>query len=312
MKNLNYIGSSRPYLWVVILALANALFFVYTADISIDDLKEKYTNEESEFIEVDGMQVHYRDEGVGVPVVLLHGTASSLHTWDGWTEKLKENYRVIRLDLPAFGLTGPRPEADYRIETYARFLDNFLDTVGIDSLYLAGNSLGGNIAWYYAARHPEKIKKLVLVDPSGFMQKKALPWVFKLARTPVLNSIIKYFTPKSLIENNLKQVYYDKSKITPLMIDRYYNLTLRTGNRQAFIDRAKTDMKDQSAMLKSLDVPTLILWGKEDSWIPVSDGELFEANMPNAELVVLEKAGHVPMEEKPAESLEPVLKFFTN
>ena len=250
---------------ILILLVANALFFAYTGDIPVERLKEKYANNESRFIEIDGMQVHYRDEGEGIPIVLLHGTASSLHTWDAWTNTLKNNYRVIRLDIPAFGLTGPHPNQDYSIKAYADFLDSFLSKLGIENTYLAGNSLGGNIAWYYTAEHPLKVKKLILIDPSGFIKKGKLPWIFTLARTPVLNAIIKYFTSKSIVENNLQQVYFDESKITSELIDRYYELTLREGNRTAFIDRAKTDMIDHTVKLKSINAPTLIIWGREDS-----------------------------------------------
>ncbi len=307
MIKLNKRKKSIPI--ILLLLLANLLFFAYTGDVPLEKLKEKYANNESRFIEIDGMQVHYRDEGQGFPIVLIHGTASSLHTWDAWTNTLKNNYRVIRLDMPAFGLTGPHPKQDYSIDNYSNFLDLFLTKLNIDSMYLAGNSLGGNIAWHYTTDHPEKVAKLILVDPSGYSIKGKQPWVFKLARAPVLNSIIKYFTPKSLIENNLKQVYFDESKITPALIDRYYDLTLREGNRTAFIDRAKTEMKDHTSKLKMLTTPTLIIWGKEDVWIPVSDGTRFLEDLLNAQLVILDNVGHVPMEESPGESLEPVLEF---
>lgn len=305
----NRTTKKRSYLLVILLIIANVLFFAYTGDIPVEQLKEKYTNQESKFIEIDGMQVHYRDEGEGMPLVLIHGTAASLHTWDAWTNTLKNDYRVIRLDVPAFGLTGPHPNQDYSIEAYSEFLDHFLTKLDIDSLYLGGNSLGGNIAWYYAAEHPEKVKKLILVDPSGYPRDGEKPWIFKLARTPILNSIIRYITPKSIIEKNLEQVYFDNSKITPELIDRYYDMALREGNRTAFIDRAKTEMVDHTNKLKALNTPTLLIWGKEDIWIPVSDGNRFLSDLANAELVVLKNAGHVPMEESPIESLEAVIEF---
>ena len=298
----------KSVLIILILLLVNALFFAYTGDISVAELKGKYANDESKFIEIDGMQVHYRDEGEGIPIVLIHGTASSLHTWDAWTNSLKNDYRVIRLDMPAFGLTGPHPNQDYSIKTYSGLLDTFLSRLSIDSAYLVGNSLGGGIAWHYTAEHPTKVKKLVLIDPTGY-PRNGEPWIFKLARTPVLNAIIKYFTPKSLVEDNLKQVFFNDNKITPELIDRYYDLTLREGNRTAFIDRAKTKMIDQTEKLKSIHTPTLIIWGKEDSWIPVSDGQRFLNDMPNAKIAVLENTGHVPMEESPKQSLTPLLEF---
>lgn len=303
------LSKKRSYTLVLLLLFANILFFSITKDLSIEELKEKYTNQESKFIEVNGMQVHYRDEGQGMPIVLIHGTASSLHTWNAWTNELKKNYRVIRLDIPAFGLTGPHPKQDYRIKTYADFLDTFLTKLSIDSLYLAGNSLGGNISWYYAAEHPTKVKKLILVDPSGYPKDGKLPWIFKLARTPILNSIIRYITPKTIIEKNLQQVYFDDTKITPELVNRYYDMALREGNRTAFIDRAKTNMKDNTDKLKNITAPTLIIWGNEDIWIPVSDGKRFLSDIPNAQLKVMENVGHVPMEESPSESLAPLLLF---
>jgi pimeloyl-ACP methyl ester carboxylesterase len=301
--------NKRSFLIVLILIMANLVFFAVTGDIEIDTLKAKYANDESQFVEVDGMQVHYRDEGKGMPIVLIHGTASSLHTWDDWTSTLKKNYRVIRLDIPAFGLTGPNPSGDYRINAYSNFLNKFLLNLAIDSLYLAGNSLGGNIAWYYASEHPDKVKKLILVDPSGYPRNGEVPWIFKLARTPILNSIIRYITPRSIVEKNLQQVYFDDSKITESLIDRYYDLTLREGNRTAFIDRAKTDMKDDTNKLKKISAPTLIIWGDQDIWIPVSDGKRFTTDIPNAQLKVMENVGHVPMEEKPKESIHLMLDF---
>lgn len=300
----------RQLLVVFILIAANVLFFAYTADIPAEELREKYTNQESEFVEIDGMQVHYRDEGKGMPIVLIHGTAASLHTWDEWTKELKKNYRVIRLDIPAFGLTGPHPMRDYSIGNYATFLDKFLTQLRVDSLYIAGNSLGGNIAWYYAAKHPTKVKKMVLIDPSGYPRTGEMPWIFKLARTPILNSIIRYFTPKSIVEKNLKEVYFDDGKVTTQLVDRYYDFTLREGNRTAFIDRAKTDMTDDTDKLKNIVAPTFIIWGNEDIWIPVSDGKRFISDIPTAQLKIMENVGHVPMEEKPLESVQYVLKFF--
>ena len=125
----------------------------YHADIAVDDLKAKYTNTESEFMDLDGMKVHYRDEGNpsdSIPLVLIHGTSSSLHTWDAWVQDLLPSHRIIRLDMPAFGLTGPNPQQDYSLDYYAHFLHEFLGKLSVKHIYLAGNSLGGSIAWHYA------------------------------------------------------------------------------------------------------------------------------------------------------------------
>ena len=284
---------------VLIAVFLGLILFNIQPDIPVEELMAKYTNEASEFIEINGMAVHYRDEGHGHPLVLIHGTAASLHTWDGWTKELKDHFSIIRMDLPAFGLTGPHPERNYSLNNYTNFLKTFLDSIGVDSFYLAGNSLGGNISWNFSATYPEKVQKLILLDASGYPTEEGSSWIFTLARTPVLNQLLKKVTPRSVISNNLRQVYFNDEKISEELITRYHEMALRTGNRQAFIDRAKTIYIDLTEKIKTIDTPTLILWGAKDTWIPVSHADKFKADLPISEMVILENSGHVPMEENP-------------
>ena len=297
------------------ISLLLLIYSVSYADISVEELKKEYANEQSEFVEVNGMQVHYRDEGTGFPIVLMHGTAASLHTYDAWTKQLSKDYRVIRLDLPAFGLTGPNKNAEYSIESYTKFLSQFLEKIKVAKFYLAGNSLGGNIAWNYAAEYPEKVLKLILIDASGLPTFTPQPPIFKMAKTPILNSLFLYITPKFIIRKNIEQVYADKLKVTDALVTRYHKMSLRTGNRKAFIDRAKTDFnlaeKVNLVKLKSVKTTTLLIWGAKDTWIPLGNGKRMDSMLPNSKLVILENSGHVPMEENPKESLE-FLKSFLN
>ena len=306
----------RKILYLIPVILFIGIYNGYYADISLEDLKKEYANEHSKFIDVDGLQVHYRDEGLGFPVVLVHGTAASLHTWDAWTKKLKENYRVIRMDLPAFGLTGPNAQRDYSIKAYTNFLNSFLKEIKIDSFHLAGNSLGGNIAWNYAAEHPKKVAKLILVDASGLPTNKSQPLVFKMAKTPAVNSMFLFITPKMFIRKNIEEVYADDSKITDALITRYHKMALREGNRQAFIDRANLDFKlgskDNLEKLKKIHTKTLLIWGKLDKWIPLDNGYRMHKILPNSTLTILENSGHVPMEENPLESLAIVTDFLVD
>jgi pimeloyl-ACP methyl ester carboxylesterase len=309
------ISAKKKVLLAIVIILLVLIYNGSYADVSVEDLKKAYANEHSKFIEIYGMQVHYRDEGKGFPIVLVHGTASSLHTWDDWTTALSKSHRVIRMDLPAFGLTGPNTNADYSIEAYTQFLHQFLSKIKLDKFYLAGNSLGGNIAWNYAAEYPEQIEKLILVDASGLPTNKTQPAIFKMAKTPVLNSLFLYVTPKFFIKKNMEQVYADDTKIKDALITRYHKMALRVGNRQAFIDRAKTDFKlDEKAnleKLRSIQTPTLLIWGAKDTWIPLDNGKRMDRFLSNSKLVVLENSGHVPMEENPKESFE-VLNSFLN
>tara|TARA_B110000116_G_C16733324_1_gene534801 strand:- start:58 stop:996 length:939 start_codon:yes stop_codon:yes gene_type:complete len=285
------------------------LIFNIKLDIPIENILNKYKDNSSKFITIDQMNVHYKDEGVGVPIILIHGTGSSLHTWDDWAEKLKNEYRVIRMDLPAFGLTGPNKTNNYRLEYYKSFLETFIEKLELEQFILVGNSLGGSIAWYYSSYRVNKVNKLVLIDPGGFESKIDTPFIFKLAKTPLLNKILRYITPKYFIEKSLKEVYYDDKIISSKLVDRYHDLTLREGNRAAFISRANYEKVDHTIRLKKITVPTLILWGKEDIWISYTDGKKFLDLIPNSELVIMEKVGHVPMEEKPNESRIITLDF---
>ncbi|WP_299601880.1 alpha/beta hydrolase [uncultured Aquimarina sp.] len=299
-----------------------SLFFLADFDIPVEELKEKYTYSYSKFVEIDGMNVHYTDQGFGFPIILLHGSGGSLHTWEGWANELKTNYRVISIDLPAFGLTGPHTRGDYSINSYTKFLYDFVNNLKLDRFHLAGNSLGGGIAWNFTSDYPERVDKLLLLDASGNRpkpkkqttentKKKGSSFsVFRLARIPVINKLFLYFTPKSIIRNNLEQVYYDDSKVTDTLVEQYHDFALREGNRQAFMDRLMTTRgKDTSHKLKEINNSTLILWGENDRWISVNTAYKFNEDIPNSKLVIMKKTGHLPMEEKPEESVKIAKDF---
>ncbi|MGB0366054.1 MAG: alpha/beta fold hydrolase [Flavobacteriaceae bacterium] len=282
--------------------------YIVSPDKTLEELAPKYAAAPSQFMALNGIKIHYRDEGAGTPIVLIHGTGASLHTWEDWTKDLIEDYRVIRLDLPAYGLTGQDPQKRYSSKDYVDLLDTFLTKLKVEKFHLAGNSLGGLISWLYASYHPEKVDKLVLLDPSGF-PFKSTPMVIKMAKTPVLNYFIRYVTPRSFIEKNIKEVYYDHTLIKASTIDRYHDLIRFEGNREAFIDRAYIEREDYRDRLSLIKATTLILWGENDAWIPVSDAPKFKAAIDNAQVVIMPKTGHVPMEERPKESLAIVAAF---
>ncbi|MFT7482597.1 MAG: pimeloyl-ACP methyl ester carboxylesterase [Oceanospirillaceae bacterium] len=292
-----------------------ALFMLtHQSDIPMSSLKLKYAKLPSNFVSVDGLSVHYRDVGVqtdSLPIVLLHGTGSSLHTWEGWVDELSKTRRVITLDLPAFGLTGPNANNDYSPEAYVEFTKQFIETFKIKSCVLGGNSLGGGIAWQTAAAYPELVKQLILVDATGYPNKaKSVPLAFRLAKVPVLNNLLTVITPRSVIENSVKNVYGNPDLVTDELVDRYFDLTLRPGNRKAFVARMQLDSyQDQSEKIKSLTQPTLIIWGEKDLLIPIENALKFAADLPNNKLVIYPELGHVPMEENPQETVKAVKAF---
>ncbi len=307
---MKFLKILRNLLLIISVLVVGILAFYFRFDIPVETLKAKYANKDSKFIEIDQMPVHYRLEGEGKEtLVLIHGTGASLHTWERWTEILKKDFQILRMDLPAFGLTGPHPQHQYSIQDYVSFIDKLLIQLNISQCHLAGNSLGGQIAWEYTLARPERVNKLILIDAGGVPSDRKRPWIFQLAQTPVLNQIVRYVTPRFFFENNLKQVYADHSKITEELITRYYELARREGNREAFIERTKTSSKSNFGTISKIKNLTLIQWGEADTWIPLSSGKQLEDKLPNAKLIVYPKVGHVPMEEAPEITVKDALRF---
>lgn len=286
---------------------------LYEPDISLNELKAKYANGQSRFIEVDGMPVHYRIEGTGPDLVLVHGTGAILQTWDRWVELLSPQYRIIRMDIPAFGLTGPHPNGDYSDTMYVQFMEHFATKLGLDTFAMAGNSLGGLICWRYAAAHPERVNKLVLVDPGGFYEnnKKGGSFIFKMARNyPTITGLVAKTGTHYFVGKTLKEVYADDTKITPQLVTTYTELNRREGNRASFVARAKQIYQHTDDQLKTITCPTLILWGEEDVLIDVAEAEHFK-NIPSHKLIVYKNAGHSPQEEIPEQTAKDVEEFLT-
>ena len=276
---------------------------------TLQELLPLYTDRYSRFLVIDDVLVHYKDVGQGPAVVLIHGAFSSLHTYDAWAAKLEKQYRVIRLDLMGFGLTGPNKSNDYSIKNHIRVLKKVLMRLGVESCCMAGSSLGGWITWEFAYAHPNLVQKIVLIDSAGFIEEEAIPLPFRLAQSRLAPRMIKYIVRRSILEIFVKQVFFDVQKVTEEVIDRYFDLFARDGNGEALIHLVGTSFKDHSHFLKKIQQPTLILWGAEDAWIPVEHAYRFRDNMPNSKLIVYPKVGHIPMEEIPQKSLMDLTDF---
>ena len=258
--------------------------------------------------------MHLRDVGPRddpTPLVLLHGTSASLHTWQGWVSRLEAHHRVITLDLPGFGLTGPWPDGDARLERTLSLLAELLKKLQVSRCVLVGNSYGGRLAWEFAVLHPESVARLVLVDAGGYPRNStSVPLGFRIAQTPGLRRLVEHVLPRGLIEKSVKNVYGDPSKVTPELVDRYFELTLREGNRAALGRRMdQVPAEGDTSKLRGLTVPTLILWGGKDRLIPPDNAERFKADIPGSSLIMFESLGHVPHEEDPDATVEALERF---
>lgn len=306
-------------LLALVLLVVGSVVATWAPDRDVETLKAKWAPAPSQFTEILGMQAHVRDEGTredgstpgAEPIVLLHGTSASLHTWDGWTEALKGQRRVIRVDLPGFGLTGPMPDGNYRLTRYVEFVIALMDKLGVQKAVLAGNSFGGNLAWKVAVDHPQRVSRLVLVDAAGYpFDPKSIPIGFKIAQIPMLKPLMQSTLPHSLIESSVRNVYGDPSKVTPELVERYYELTLRAGNRGALRERFLQSPSGEFAQqIASVKQPTLIIWGGQDRLIPPENADKFQHDIVGSRLAMFDLLGHVPHEEDPAGTVAAVRAF---
>ena len=298
---------------VAILLTGAFLLSSCNSDIPVAELKVKYQKANSEFIDIDGVSVHYIMEGRmddSLPIVFIHGTSASLHTWDTLSSLLKTNKKIIRLDLPAFGLTGPNRLNQYNFNFYNQFLDEFLLKLNVTQCIVAGNSLGGSIAWNYAIASPDKVKQLILLDASGYPKKDEKGSLgFKLAGIPVLNQALKHISPISLIRKSLEDAFYNKALVTEKMVQQYHDLLLREGNRAAVLELFQHPMKPDATKIKTITQPTLIIWGKEDQLISYKNAALFKQDIRDSRVLVLDKVGHIPMEEAPNQVAAAIIEF---
>jgi len=305
-------------LGLLLMITAAAVALTHTPDRSVDSLVTLWAPPPSDFMYVKGQFVHFRDEGPKTdptPLVLIHGTAASLHTWQGWVGALRGHKRVITFDLPGFGLTGPftgaYPHDDYRADNLARFTLDLLDALHVQRFAIGGNSLGGEVAWRVATLAPSRVDRLILIDATGYAFKPELvPLGFRVTRVPVLNRIGEYLTPRVLVEQSVRDVYADPSRVTGALVDRYFELLTREGNRHALNMRMEEVAKDLAPeRIGTLKVPTLILWGAKDRLVPPVNAQQFHRDIAGSQLVIFPNLAHVPHEEDPRTSIVPVLAF---
>ena len=269
----------------------------------------------SRFMSLSGMTVHMRDEGPrtdSVPIVLLHGTSASLHTWNGWAASLRDTHRVIRFDLAGFGLTGPSREQDYSVGAYTKQTLALLDSLNVSRFAIAGNSLGGEVAWHVAAAAPERVAALIVIDAAGYpIVSQKVPLGFRLARIQGLAWLFTRILPRQVVESSVRSVYGDPSLVTDSLVTRYYELTLREGNRASLPRRfAQSRNGTDSAVIATLRVPTLIMWGGRDGLIPPDHAGRFARDIAGSRIELFPELGHVPHEEDPVRTAAVAAAFF--
>lgn len=292
------------------IALVGVSVWLWTPDKSRTELEAKYLASPGDMRDVAGLRVHVRDSGPkdAPALVLLHGFASSLHTWEAWAKLLEADHRIVRLDLPGSGLTGLDPNGDYSQRRMIEIVLAVMDQLGLKRATIVGNSMGGRVAWAFAAEYPERVEKLVLISPDGFASPgRDYGQKFE---APAMLRIMTRVLPKVFVRPQLASAYGDPKRLTDATFGRYYDLMLAPGIRSAMITAMEqTVISDPRPALAGIRAPTLLLWGERDALIPFSNAADYLKALPNARLVSFPALGHVPFEEAPEESIEPLKTF---
>jgi pimeloyl-ACP methyl ester carboxylesterase len=288
-----------------------AALYLWTPDKSKAELEKIYGSPKTAYVSALGVKIHYQDTGSSknqIPILFLHGFGSSLQTWDAWAEALSNEYRVISLDLPGFGLTGEDPSGIYTDQRSVEVIEAFLKELQIPKVVLVGNSMGGKFAWQFAARYPDQVAKLVLISPDGY----ASPGIEygKKPEVPAIAELYRYFFSKTFLAMNLEPAYANPKTLNDALVNRYYDLMLAPGVRGAILGRMQqTVLQDPIPSLATIKIPTLLLWGEKDAFIPIANSNDYLKVMPNAKRVSLPNIGHLPQEEQPTIGLAALKEF---
>lgn len=306
----------KKLLVVVLLLIAAVFSYQYLRkDLTVPkaEVKAKYSSANSHFINWRGAELHYTESGSGFPIVMIHGFGGSHRDFYLLDSLLNHQYRVIRIDLPGFGLSDfPKQDAantDF-LEVYDAYFNFLLDTLHIDSCYVMGNSLGGMMAWNLTLRRPDEVKKLVLFNSAGYDMSE----VMKSANADMLQNklvqwVVKKGIPKFVVRQGIKRVVYDASQLTDEKVQRVNDFWNRDGNVAHLIAMATSNQFPEQEQIKQIACPTLIVWGKQDQIINVKYADMFHRDIKGSELIVYDSCGHVPMMERPLDVRRQVLTF---
>jgi pimeloyl-ACP methyl ester carboxylesterase len=291
-------------------ALSVLSFWLWTPDLPRTQLEARYLAAPADLRQIGPWRLHVRDTGPrqGPVVVLLHGFGASLQTWDAWAQGLSPSHRVIRLDLPGSGLSAPDPDRDYSDARSLQMLVSLLDELDVPRASIVGHSMGGRIAWTFAARHPDRTDRLVLVAPDGFAS-----FGFEYGKAmdvPTSLSLMRHVLPKPLLRMNLQAAYAQPETLTDALATRYHELLRAPGARQAMLDRLQqTVLQEPLPMLRQIRAPTLLVWGEADAMIPFSNARDYVQAIAGSRLLSWPGVGHLPQEEAAQASLQAVADF---
>jgi pimeloyl-ACP methyl ester carboxylesterase len=302
-------------LGAALLAALGGWLYLRAPDIPAEELTAQYGRDNSRYADLSqGVRLHYLESGpADAPAVLLiHGFGDNSFSWDGWTKALTPAHRVIAVDLPGHGLTQSPADFIAAADKYANILDELRAKLGITRWAVAGNSMGGSVAWQSALRHADHVSHLILVAAGGWPSKakdENPPLAFRLMKYKLGRDFITSIDNKPLILEGLKRNVVDDDVLTDALIQRWADLQRLPGHRPILMSMNPASAVASAEKLAAISIPTLILWGQQDPLLDVSGAHHFKAAIPQAELIIYPDIGHLPQWEQPDRTGQDAAKF---
>jgi pimeloyl-ACP methyl ester carboxylesterase len=298
----------------VVAALVLVAMVVRPREIPLASLRLRYGAPTSKFLTLqDGAVIHVRDEGVrSAPVILMvPGLHSSLHIWDGWTSRLRDEFRVISVDLPGQGLSDSWPRDDYSIPALDGFITEITKTLGVSRFTFAGHSMSGAMAWRYAVTHPERVSALILVAAGGFVTRGAGPILpFRVLAAPIIGPVARRLITRPMVRMILRKSYGNPDQVTSELVERNYELINGEGHPASLGKRLRYLLSYEPVnRIDGIRVPTLLVWGEADRLRPMVYAAMFHEHIKGSILRVHPGIGHFPMEEAPEATAAQVKAF---
>lgn len=302
---------------IVLVSIVGLWFSAQKPDIPFEELETRYASSASQFMKLEsGDRIHFRDQGLKdkPAIILVHGYSASLHTWEEWVDSLKNDFRVVSLDLPGHGLTRETSLDSVSIPSFVDVIIEVANNLGIETFSLVGSSMGGATAWALSLDHSERLEGLVLVGASGWPREdeQDAPFVFRLISSPFIQPLLINMDLTSLFRSGLEASVVDKKLITDELVNRYFSLSRAPGHRDALY-KLRTDESERMIatpeLMSGIEVPTLVLHGDKDNLVPVVGGHNFVQYIPNARGIIYEDIGHLPQREIPEKSVQDLRNF---
>jgi pimeloyl-ACP methyl ester carboxylesterase len=308
-------GLTLAVLFVLLFVLGISLFpdFFSKETCLYEETAKQYGK--GKFVTVDGKKIHYLEKGAGSPVILIHGFLYHSVMWQKNIDALAEKFKVYAVDLWGFGYSQRFSQPGYSFSLYGRQIKGFMEALGISRASLVGQSMGGGISVYVAAKFPDQVERLILVAPAVIPYPDTLiGTVYKL---PGVGEFINSIPGDFIMKNNLKGIWFhDSHKVTDAYAREVLQPLCIKGSHEALLYVLRNVLKEpfvgnEAKELARTDLPVLLVHGREDKAVPLNNSRALNKLWRNSRLAVFERAGHSPHEEHPEKFNSLALAFLS-